>query len=153
MMTVGAQRAVTGADGWADVDDVPVGAYDVRVTHDGHTAVGKARQVVVERQTTDCGRVELQRAGRLRGKVLSADGRPVDYALVESRPVDALQWSEPQVVMEGSFRMDALAPGRHLVRARPMSQHPGEGELFGPEVEVVIAGGKTVTTEVRLPAK
>jgi hypothetical protein len=60
-MTLGAPRAHTDAEGRAEIDDVPVGSYTVRVSHDGCEVAEKKQQLVVERGTTDCGRIQLQR--------------------------------------------------------------------------------------------
>lgn len=56
---IGPRPPRSDREGRVVIDDVPVGSYLVRVTHDGHTSLDKAEQVVVERQTTDCGTVEL----------------------------------------------------------------------------------------------
>jgi hypothetical protein len=59
---IGAQPARSDANGQVVIDDVPIGTYKVHVTHQGHEASDKGEQVVVERQTTDCGRIDLSPA-------------------------------------------------------------------------------------------
>lgn len=151
MMTMGGQRARTGADGWAEIDDVPLGNYDLSIKHDKHVPAQKKQQAVTERQTTDCGRVEMGQAGRIRGKVLLADGKPARMAMVQCRPVGGEENSEPQPAMGGNFKLEALATGRYLVKAQALG--PGGPGAFGPEVEVEVKAGETATCEVTLPAK
>jgi hypothetical protein len=148
-MTMGSQRAQTGADGWAEVEDVPAGEYTVRVTHKKYAPVELQGQTVVEQRTTDCGRVEMGPAGRIRGTVVARDGKSVQVALVQHRAAGVTAWSEPTVAMGGSFRIDGLAAGKYSVRAQLIS----ENTSYGPEVEVEVKGGETTTTEVQLPEK
>ncbi len=56
---IGPRPARSNADGQVVIDEVPAGSYKVRVSHDGHDSFEKDEQVVVERQTTDCGRIDL----------------------------------------------------------------------------------------------
>jgi hypothetical protein len=149
-MTMGAPRALTGADGWAEVDDVPVGVYSVNVRHDQCAPAQKPGQAVAERQVTDCGKIELDRAGTIRGKVLAADGSPVPMALVQCRMADSHKWDPPEMAQGGAFRIKGRKTGRQFVRAMSLG---GMRNDHGPEVEVTVAGGETVTAEVRLPAK
>jgi hypothetical protein len=148
-MTMGSQRAQTGADGWAEVEDVPAGEYTVRVTHKKYAPVELKGQTVVEQRTTDCGRVEMGPAGRIRGTVVARDGKSVQVALVQHRAAGVTAWSEPTVAMGGSFRIDGLAAGKYSVRAQLIS----ENTSYGPEVEVEVKGGETTTTEVQPPEK
>lgn len=62
-MTIGGRNTRTGRDGRIEIDDVPVGIYSVRVEHEGHEAVDRPGQIVAERQTTDCGRIDLVPTG------------------------------------------------------------------------------------------
>jgi hypothetical protein len=152
-MTVGAQRAKTGADGWAEIADVPAGNWNVRIKHGKHVPAEKKAQAVLERQTTDVGRVDMDQAGRIRGKVVTADGKPVRMALVQSRPAGSETGSDPKPAMGGAFTLDALPPGRHLVRAQTLAMGPAGPGAWGPDTEVEVKAGETATAEVRLPAK
>ena len=147
-MTMGSQRAQTGPDGWAEVEDVPAGEYTVRVTHKKYAPVELRAQTVVELRTTDCGRVEMGAAGRIRGTVVARDGKSVQVALVQHRAAGTATWSEPTVAMGGSFRIDGLAAGKYAVRAQQL-----EPQSYGPEVEVEVKGGETTATELQLPEK
>ncbi|MEO6597788.1 MAG: carboxypeptidase-like regulatory domain-containing protein [Planctomycetota bacterium] len=147
-MTMGAPRARTDEDGWAEIDDVPVGEYTLKVRHKKHAPATKAGQVVHETQTTECGRVELATAGQIRGKVLTADGKAADMALVDAQLLGTHAWSEPEMAMGGSFRLTGLPAGKHSVRARQV----GAGApVYGPVIEVEVNGGETSTAELRLP--
>ncbi|HEX6811519.1 MAG TPA: carboxypeptidase-like regulatory domain-containing protein [Planctomycetota bacterium] len=148
-MTLGSQKAQTGADGWAEIEDVPPGEYTVRVTHKKYAPVEMKGQVVVEQQTTDCGRADMTTAGRMRGVVVASDGGAVQMAMVQHRAAGASEWGGPTMAMGGSFRIDGLAPGKYAVRA----QEIGRPRTFGPEVEVEVKGGEVATTELRLPEK
>lgn len=150
LMTTGVQRTHTDAQGLAEVDDVPVGTYTLRVHHKGHTGGEKQQQLVVERQTTDCGRLELSAAGSIRGTLAEADGGAATLALVQQRRIGTDAWSEPEPAMGGSYRLDALPPGRYAVRA----QRPGSGAVrTGPEVEVEVKAGAISTADLRLPGR
>ena len=151
-ITMGQQRTKTGPDGWAQVDDVPVGTYDVKITHDKYAEGKRAEQVVNERQVTDAGRVEMRPAGRIRGKVVAADGSAVRIALVEYRRENE-EDRESQPAMGGKFSFASLSPGRYLMRVRSMPLGPGELGPWSEDTAVDVTSGETATTELRLPAK
>jgi hypothetical protein len=153
MMTMGGQRARTGADGWAEIDDVPMGTYDLAIKHDKHVPADKKGQVVVERQTTDCGKVEMGQAGRIRGKVVTAEGKPARMAMVMSRLVGGEANTQPQPAMGGNIKIEALPPGRYMLKAQALAMGGGGPAPFGPEVEVEVKAGETATCELKLPAK
>jgi protocatechuate 3,4-dioxygenase beta subunit len=149
-MTMGAQRARTGADGIAEIDDVPVGDWRIEIRHKKFAPGRTADQVVVERQLTDCGRVELQQAGAVRGKVLGGDGKPVRMALVENRRLGTTEWSEPEFAQNGNYRLQGLAAGKYQLRARSVGM--GDG-VTSPEVDVEVIGAQTTTIDLQLPPK
>jgi hypothetical protein len=141
-MTMGGQRKKTDVDGAAVIDDVPAGIYTVRVRDSRHATREIADQVVTEHATTDLGRVELEAAGRIRGRVLDGDGKQVGMALVTWRKADAPAGSEErEPAMGGNFTLNGLSPGRYKVRAQQLGLGTGE-PASGPEVEVEVAAGK-----------
>lgn len=146
----GTPRALTGADGVAEIDDVPVGTYRVNVRHDKYAPAERTGQTVVEGRVTDLGRIELDAAGTIRGKVLAADGASVSLALVQCRAADTTEWGQPEVAPGGTFRLTGKKAGKHFLRAMSVG---GGANNIGPETEVNVVGGETATTEVRLPAK
>jgi protocatechuate 3,4-dioxygenase beta subunit len=146
----GAPRALTDGAGIAEIDDVPVGDYTLRIRHKGFAPKELDGQVVVERQLTDCGRVALGAAGQIRGKVVDAEGKPARMALVFQRAHDKQQWSEPTMAAGGAFRMTGLAAGRYRLRAQAIGPSAGG---YSPEVEVEVAGGGTATVELKLPSQ
>jgi protocatechuate 3,4-dioxygenase beta subunit len=139
-MTLDGARAKTDADGVAVIDDVPPGTYTVRVRHDAHVPRQLADQVVVEFATTDCPRVELSVAGRIRGRVLGADGQPVGMALVRYRRADGSGEDGREPAMGGAFTLRGLAPGRYALRAEQLGP---ENSPQGAEVQVDVVAGET----------
>ncbi|MFO1076385.1 MAG: carboxypeptidase-like regulatory domain-containing protein [Planctomycetota bacterium] len=151
MMTIGTQRAKTGADGYAEILDVPVGTYEVRLTHKKHAPATRRDAVVAELQTTEVGRVDMAQAGRVTGTVVGADGKPPQLALVSWHKVG--ENDENTVpAMDGAFRLDSLAAGRYALRARQPGP-PGAPGAAGEEVEVEVKGGETATAQLKLPAR
>lgn len=146
----GSPRALTDDAGIAEIDDVPVGDYTLRIRHKGFAPREIDGQSVVERQLTDCGRVPLAIAGQIRGKVVDAEGKPARMAMVFQRAHDKQQWSEPTMAAGGGFRMTGLAAGRYRLRAQAIGPSAGG---YSPEVEVEVQGGGTATVELRLPAQ
>ncbi len=147
-LTMGAPKARTGADGRVEIDDVPVGTYTLRVEHDDCAPFDRADQVVIESRVTDAGRLELDRSGKIRGKVLTANGDRPSMALVQCRSADTTEWEQPVVAENGEFELKGRKVGRHVLRALSLGQ-PGPNAR-GPEVEVEVTAGKPVTTELRL---
>lgn len=152
-MTMGGPTARTGADGWAEIDGVPAGAYDVRIEHGKHVPAVQKGVAVAEQKTTDCGRVEMGQAGRIRGTVVGADGKPVRMAIVRWHVVGGPDDQEPKSAMGGNFLCDGLAPGRYTLRAQELSFGDGGPGAFGPEVEVDVKPGETTPCELKTPAK
>ncbi|MGE3173647.1 MAG: carboxypeptidase regulatory-like domain-containing protein [Planctomycetota bacterium] len=152
-MTMGAPRATTDVDGVVELDDVPPGRYSVRVTHPRFAAARVDDQTVTDSGRTDAGRVELAAAGRLRGRVVDADGQPVGMALVQCRRVgagaDPDAQPDRQPAMGGAFTFGGLTPGRYAVSATAIG--PGGSGDEGQATEVDVVAGKTVSdVEVRL---
>ena len=151
-MTMGAEPVRTDVDGEAIVENVPPGRYVVRITHPRFAKRELPAQEVLENAQTDCGRVQLDAAGRIRGRVVGADGKPAQMALVTCRKVgDAVTEPERKPVMNGSFTFTGLAAGRYDVTARALS---GDGGADGDPVTVEVQAGKTASdVEVRLPPR
>ncbi len=147
-MTMGAPKARTGVDGRVEIDDVPVGTYTLRVEHDDCAPLDRADQVVIQGRVTDAGRLELDRSGTIRGKVVTANGDPAAMALVQCRSSDTTEWGQPVVAENGEFELKGRKVGRHVLRALSLGR-PGPNAR-GPEVEVEVNAGKPVTTELRL---
>ncbi len=151
-MTMGAETVRTDVDGEAIVENVPPGRYVVRITHSRFAKRELPAQDVVENAQTDCGRVQLDAAGRIRGRVVGADGKPAQMALVTCRKAgDAVGEPERKPVMNGSFTFTGLAAGRYEVTARALS---GDGGVDGAPTTVEVQAGKTASdVEVRLPPR
>lgn len=149
MMTVGGQTVKTDREGWAVIEDVPAGEYEVRLTEDGH-APGTTKVAVRELQEADAGRVVLREAGRVRGRILGADGKPVRMGLVFHRPIDGEE-GQPTMAMNGAFTIDSLPTGRYVLRGQSVGMGPGASRASTPELEVEIEAGKTAAADLQLP--
>jgi protocatechuate 3,4-dioxygenase beta subunit len=149
-LTMGAESVRTDVDGIAVVENVPPGRYVVRITHPRFAKRELPAQDVIENAQTDCGRVDLDAAGRIRGRVVGADGKPAKMALVTCRKAgDAAAEPDRKPVMNGAFTFTGLAAGRYEVTARALS---GGGGADGDPVTVEVQAGKTASdVEVRLP--
>ncbi|HLQ37682.1 MAG TPA: carboxypeptidase-like regulatory domain-containing protein [Planctomycetota bacterium] len=143
-MSMGDQHKKTDADGNAVLDDVPPGTYTVRITHDKHVTKELKNQSVAEGQTTDCGRADMEQAGRIRGRVLAADGKPAGMALVQCRKVGESGDGQRQPAIGGAFTFNGLAPGSYTLRAQAIAMNQ-DSPPFGPEVEVEVKAGRTPT--------
>jgi hypothetical protein len=147
-MTLGDRLVRTDEDGFADIDDVPVGTYAVRVSHKRFAPGELKKQVVVEGQQTDCGRIALTAAGSIRGKVMLADGSPARMAFVQRRLAGSEEWDPPEVAAGGQFRLGGLQAGSYEVRAQTM----GLGEpAYSPIQRVDVKTGETANVDLTLP--
>jgi hypothetical protein len=151
-ITLGDSRVRTGADGWATIDNVPVGTYDVVVTHAKFVKGRVDEQVVLERQVTEAGRVELRAAGTIKGTVVAANGSPVPFAMVECAPVAGGN-ADTQPAMRGNFRFEELSPGRYRVRARSAGLDGTPPGDWGEPSEVEVVAGEAALATVKMPAK
>ena len=153
-MTMGNQSAKSDEDGLVEIDDVPAGVWKLQVRHKKFSAITSSAQTVVDRQVTDCGRLEMSTAGQVRGKVLQADGKPARLAMVTNRLVGTETWSAPEMAQGGSFRIGGLAPGKYQVRAQEVNMGDNSGPgAFTPTIEVEVKGGETASIDLQLPAK
>lgn len=148
-MTFGGERALTDADGLATLKDVPVGSYTLRVRHPGYAPASKDGVVVAESQIHDCGVLALAAAGRIRGRVLDAGGKPVPAALVQYREVGSDAWSDSEFANAGSYRLQGLAGGRYELRARSVG--PNASDAFGAVVTVGVEAGDTAVADLTVP--
>jgi len=149
-MTMGGQRKKTDVDGQAELADVPPGTYTVRCAR---LAPRHARtQQPDRRRARDhrLRRVELEAAGRIRGRVLDADGKQVGMALVTWRKADAAPGAgDREPAVGGNFTLNGLSPGRYKVQAlqlAPANRRRVRGRGRGRAGKV--AGG----VDLRLPA-
>lgn len=151
-MAMGNQRVKTDVDGVAQIEDVPAGTWLVQVSDRGHARFDLPDQVVTEGATTDCGTVQLEEAGRVRGRVLGADGQPVQMAMVTYRPAGSTAEPEREMAMGGAFTLNGLRAGKYLLRAVPVVLGPGNATP-GPEVEVEVVPGRVGEVELSLPPR
>jgi hypothetical protein len=120
------------------------------VRDDKHVQVDLPDQSVVEGALQDCGVVQMDQAGRVRGRVLDKDGRQVPMAMVMYRRADGGD-PDREPAMGGSFNLRGLRPGKWLLKAQALMMGPGEAP-WGPEVEVEVQAGKTQGADLSLGA-
>jgi protocatechuate 3,4-dioxygenase beta subunit len=150
-MTLGSQRARTGVDGNVELKDVPPGLYTIVVNEDGHSQRKLVDQSVVANAVTDPGRVELEAAGRIRGKVLGADGKPVQMAMVSLSRIGDSDPPAQKPAMSGVFTFSSLSPGKYQVAAVPIGPPGSKGS--DPVTVELGAGQKIDTLELHMPAR
>ena len=94
----------------------------------------------------------MQAAGRIRGRVLTADGKPARMAMVSCKKAgDTAAEPDRQPAMGGGFTFQGLAAGRYVLTAEEIGPQRSEP---GPAVEVEVEGGKIKgDVELRLPAR
>lgn len=146
-MTLGSRRVRTDDDGLAVIPEVPVGTYVIEISHRRYAKNTLRQVVVVERQPTDCGRVEMSGAGTIRGKVTGSDGKTVGMAMVQHRKVGTTS-EDSDMAMGGSYRVGGLEAGKYEVRAQGVG--PGEAK-FSPWREVEVKAGDTAVVDLQLP--
>lgn len=147
-ITSGDPAGTTDADGDVVLDHVPEGTYQLSIEHSRHAEFRKSDVTVQQGATTDLGAVKLDAGGELRGRVLTADGDPVDFAMVERVAADGSEARE--AAMAGSFRMSGLSAGKYQLRARGAAAEGGE-PAPGPTVTVELGKGERKSVELRLP--
>ncbi len=145
-MTFGTPRVVTDEGGVASFEDVPVGAYTLEVESARYAPFERPDVVVVERQRTDCGVVEVSPAGQVRGTVTDEAGERV-MAVVQCRQQGRTEWGTTEMAMQGGYRLRGLAPGSYEVRAQPVG--PRAGAPAAPVVVEVVAG-KTQVLDLKV---
>ncbi len=133
----------TDIEGVAELVRVPQGEYTLRVEHAKYATTRKSDVKVMEGDRVDLGTLTMAAGGTLTGRVLSADGQPVDFATVEVTPV---QGGEPrtEMAMGGAIRVTGLAAGTYRARARILN-----AEDWGSPVEFELGKGERKTLELR----
>lgn len=147
-ITAGDPSATSDADGEVVLEHVPEGTYQLSIEHPRHAEFRKPDVTVQQGATTDLGGINLEPGGELRGRVLSADGNPVEFAMVERVNADGSVHREP--AMGGSFRMSGLSSGKYELRASAPQGNPGEPAANGPTVTVELGKGERKSVELRL---
>jgi hypothetical protein len=150
-MTLGSQRARTGLDGAVELKDVPPGLYTIVVSEDGHAQRKLVDQNVVVNAVTDPGRIELEAAGRIRGKVLGADGKPVQMAMVSIHRIGDSDPLAQKPAMSGVFAFPSLSPGKYQLTAAPIGPPGSKGS--DPVTVDLGPGQKIDNVELRMPPR
>ncbi len=139
---------VTGEDGRAVVEAVPVGTVDLRLAASGYVA-RTLPEVEVPAEGIDLGDVELRHAVSVEGRVVDPEGRPVPGAeVMATRSAGFLGLSvfrgQLTADEEGRFVLEGLDPtGEIYLLAR------AEGWIPGPPVKVALPPEGEVEVPVR----
>jgi len=165
---------ITREDGTFSIHGIPPGTYAVQARHTGFSPPrGHNRNGVLFEagpgETKSGLRLQLLRNGAIAGRVIDADGEPVENVAVqlEGRNIgDREEATDDQ----GRFHLRELLPGKYIVRAVPQNYHlppetrtdvtvefqgartyfPGSIEKSGAARVTVTAGAETGGVEVRL---
>lgn len=143
-ITSGDPTASTDADGDVVLERVPVGNYVLSIEHPRHAKLRRPDLAVQDGAATELGTVTMAPGAELRGRLLDAAGKPVEFASVERADAQGSTESEP--AMGGSFRMTGLSAGKYTLRARVLGVEPPK---FGPPVEVELGKGERKTVDLR----
>ena len=151
---VGADRSIEACcldpdEGVVEITDVPVGRYTLSVTH-GRFQTKKTEEFAVsDGATHDAGKLRLQPAARVSGKILQfGSGEMGEIGQIEYRRTgEAGEW-QSTMAPSGSFKIEALAPGLYTLRASKIG--PGLTPTPGPELEVELKAGRNAPVELRL---
>jgi protocatechuate 3,4-dioxygenase beta subunit len=123
----GSIQHITKADGTFSIHGIPPARYVARAQHtgfsspQGHTKNGVPFDAGPG-ETKSGLRLQLLRNGAIAGRVIDADGQPVEDidVQVEGRtPVDRTATTDDQ----GRFHLRELLPGKYTVRAAPLNTH------------------------------
>ena len=133
--------ARTDADGKAQIEALPIGEIQFRVSAEGHAPIDTPRVRIVRDRTEDL-RIVLQPLGGLDGTVLAHDGQPVKDAGVVALSLADGSTLQTHSGEDGAFRFEALAGGRYELSAR----HPNHG----PSAPVVVFSEETTSVELNL---
>lgn len=142
----GTPSVATDIEGVAELVRVPEGEYTIRIEHPKHAVLRHPDVKVLDGANLDLGTLVMAPGGSFVGQVLSAEGQPVDMAMLE---LTLLPAGEPRVetAMRGAIRVNGLAAGRYRLRARALTGAPTAD--WGAPVEVDLGKGERKTVDLR----
>ena len=154
------RRAVTGEDGRFRIGDLPPGVAYAEVTSPAH-AMGRIDQIIIRESSAAAEAVEpkepsvyLRPGGRVGGRVIGADGKGIEGAIVSVRPVsydDGIDYtSNPRPATtnaEGRFTIEGF-PAEASKRKLAVSKEGFAGVESAPLI--VEAGSSRLDLELRL---
>lgn len=152
---MGHDKGQTDAEGKFLIEDVAPGTYRLVLSAEGFQGKSKeGLEVAAGHDLTDLS-ITLDRAARLEGRALSADGLPVvgaDISIVEGS--GGFDFSSPRAKTDGDgyYRLDGLAPGLHSFQARhqeyPRAVRDIEVKSGNNKVDFNFPGGQEVSGRV-----
>ena len=165
-------QATTNGDGVFRIDNLAVGVYDAYASADGHLEPEKRVAFTVS-AGTEAGpiTIQLQREGSIRGRVLKAEGTPVNGANVEAlsptRPHHFAAVGRTRTNVQGIYTLSRLAAGTYMVAierrdsaiyflpgtvdpdsAQPVQLNPGQN-IDGPEIRLQAAQVHAISGKVK----
>ena len=145
-ISAGTPTVATDIEGVAELPRVPQGEYTVRIEHPKHAVLRHADVKVLDGANLDLGTLTMAPGATISGRVLSADGQPVQVAAVE---LTLLPDGEPRVetAMGGTIRVNGLAAGRYRARARVLVGAPTAD--WGAPSEFDLGKGERKTLDLR----
>ncbi|MEE9385522.1 MAG: carboxypeptidase regulatory-like domain-containing protein, partial [Nannocystaceae bacterium] len=146
-------RARSEADGSFEMEALVTGVYTIRVSATAsHPELMEPVSVTVAERDLEGVRVVLNAGGRVRGRVVDEDGKPVPRAVIMATgPRDG----ETSAADDGSFELSGLVPGRYRILASAdglgdWMRAPGasDDDVAGEPVEVTVDAVAEVTLVV-----
>jgi protocatechuate 3,4-dioxygenase beta subunit len=134
-----AGAARTGADGRFRLPNVARQGLGVYVSHPDYRPLARALGASEDGLT-----LQLARGGRVEGRLLDRDGKPLE-GYVHLTRLDAEEEQPRYGRAEGDFEVGGLAPGRYRLVGNPSDDAP---HLFLPR-EVEVKDGTTVRVELQ----
>lgn len=114
--------ALSKADGSFSISDIPPGEYSLSARHTGFVRWPTAQTRLAVRAGHDRAdvAVKLMPAGAITGRVLDADGQPMEFVnvVISGSPASNAN-SNATTDDNGRFRIGGLPPGKYRVQASP----------------------------------
>lgn len=166
-------EAVTNAEGFYKMVDLPPGRYKVRAEVPAHLRLAKDKPETIEVPRTGCAAADFlaRTDGRIAGLLLDAEGRPAPQTDVDLVPFELADKVGDRRIgryrttdKDGRFEFTDLRPGRYLlgvnIRSEPdgdipyrRTYFPGVPAAAGATVIELGRGEKLGGYELRLPPR
>jgi large repetitive protein len=142
-----ASSAITDANGQYSIEAVEPGERSLLFERRGYVRLEKTAEVKPRETRVDA---ELSSGLRVSGTVVTEAGAPVSDARVgaSSSAAGANEWLSTRTDSNGSFTLEALAPGRYTFRASKEGYPPSElsdvDVASGAPIRLIVKGGATI---------